>query len=102
VSNDGTPRFSDRRPLVVSTLTAVVDLLAELADSAQTRALRSKARSFETAVRAWSTVAPSKAQIAAMLDLVLELQAKALGARGTQHTSLPPGPRDRQRGRPER
>ena len=102
MSNDETPRFSDRRALVVSTLTAVVDLLSELADSAHTRALRSKARSFEAAVRAWSTVAPSDAQIAAMFDLVRELQTKAINARLPRSTSLPPGSTDSRPGRSKR
>ena len=45
-------------------------------DSVHVRALRSKARSYESAVLGWATVPPNAARVAAMLDLVSELQAK--------------------------
>ena len=69
---------SDRRPIIADILAAIFDELGKRADSAHTRALRARARGYESTMNGWTTVPPSAAQIGAMFELVTELHAKAM------------------------
>jgi hypothetical protein len=88
VDDDATVHRGTRDALIVDGLAAIFDHLAGLEDSPQVRTFRAQARSYEKATQRWSTVRPSDAQIAAMLELVSELLVEVT-------TSSPQGPSSR-------
>ena len=78
--DDATVARGSRDLLILDSLSAILEELAAMEDTAQVRSLRSQARSYESAVKAWATVRPSDAQMAAMFELVTGLHGKVLAA----------------------
>jgi hypothetical protein len=65
---------------VAEALTAVFETLEAAPDTPETRELRAQARVCERAVKHWSMTPPSEQQVDAMLHLVTELHAIAVGS----------------------
>lgn len=76
MNDDETVAGGDRRVLAAHVLTAVLDALEAIPDSPRTRKLRAHARSYESTIKAWATIKPADAQVAAMLELMTELLTK--------------------------
>ena len=85
-----TPRTSSRESLIVEALCAILRLVDGAAKTPETRGLKAQARSYEQAVKHWATVPPSRAQLDAMFEIVIELHARAVEVvslpRGSQGT----------------
>jgi hypothetical protein len=94
VDDDATVHRGTRDALIIDGLAAIFDQLGGLQDSAHVRTLRAQARSYEKAVKSWTTVRPSDVQIAAMLELVSELLVKATTA-GSPGAPAPSSSRSR-------
>ncbi len=80
---DENPTPSERKidGRIGQALSTLADILEEMTDSAHTRELRAKARSYERVVAGWEKSPPSNAQREATFDLVKELHAKVVEAR---------------------
>jgi hypothetical protein len=80
--------------LVAVALVAVFDMLRELQESPRKRELNAQARSYDQAVKHWTAVPPTEAQLQAMFDLVTELHDKVLSVRqgASSAKTLPPPP----------
>jgi hypothetical protein len=76
-----------RETLIVDAMGEVFRLLAASKQTVHVRALRTVACFYELAIKKWTTVPPSSAQIDAMLDLVTELHEKAAAAKGCAEKS---------------
>jgi hypothetical protein len=62
----------------VDALSTAYALLSRVATTARVRELLAQARSYERAVKHWTTIPPTEAQLDAMFDVVAELHAKAI------------------------
>jgi hypothetical protein len=76
--DDPTQPGLTRDALIVAALSAVFRMLRDVRPTARTRALLAQARSFDQAVKHWTTVPPSAPQLEAMFDLVTDLHAEAV------------------------
>ena len=82
---DPTQRLSRRDVLIVDVMTTVLDLLAQAPETPKTRTLLVQARTYDQAVKHWTTVPPSDAQLQAMFELVTDLHSKVLAATASSH-----------------
>jgi hypothetical protein len=90
---DSIPRLLTREVLILDALAAVLRLLREPRGSAYVRELRTQARFYENAVKRWTTVPATSAQVGAMFDLVTELHDKVVGVVGALGTRRRSGTR---------
>jgi hypothetical protein len=77
-----------RYPEVEEKLQAIHRGLAELVSSVEARGLRARARTFEAVVKHWTTVAPTKDQESAMIEVLDELLGSILEARGAASSAV--------------
>ena len=78
---DSTQRGVSREALIADALSAVFDMLRRAEKSPRVRELQAQAHSYDKAIKHWTTVPPTYAQLDAMFDLVTELHRKAMAAR---------------------
>jgi hypothetical protein len=69
---------STRLAIVEQSLIDTLERLSELPVSPRVRELRTKAESFERALRSWTTRPPTEEQRATLLKLVLELNVEVI------------------------
>jgi hypothetical protein len=75
------PRGASREALIVDALSNVFTVLTSRQETAHIRELRAQARSYEQAIKHWTTVPPTSAQLDAMLDVVTDLHGKVVAAK---------------------
>lgn len=78
MSSGSTKGKSTRLAIVEQSLTDTVERLRELPAGAQAREFRAKAESYDRALKAWMTRAPTEEQRSALLRLVLELNVEVM------------------------
>jgi hypothetical protein len=78
--DDSTQRGASRETLIVDALSEVFRMLDEMARTPHSRELRAQARSYDLAVKNWSFVAPTFAQLDAMFELVVDLHGRVVTA----------------------
>jgi hypothetical protein len=66
--------------MILDALATIFDELARAEDSVHTRELRAQARTYDLAVKNWTTIPPGAHQIDAMFELVAELHARVVSA----------------------
>jgi hypothetical protein len=70
---------STRWSIVTQSLHDSLERLRDLPVNARVRELKSRAQTYERAVRGWSVSPPTEEQRAAMVKLVLELNVEVMG-----------------------
>ena len=78
--DDSTQRGGSREALIVAALSEVFRMLGEVQNPARQRELRAQARFYDQAIKHWTTVPPTYAQLDAMFDLVTELHGNVATA----------------------
>ena len=79
--------FTSRETLIVDALSAVFHMLDKAASAPRSRELRARARFYDRAIKHWTAVPPTVAQVDAMFDLVIELHARALSGKRTRSSA---------------
>ena len=75
--DDSTQRGQSRETLIANALDEALRMLASVKQTPHVRELRAQARFYDQAVKHWTTVPPTYAQLDAMFELVIELHGSA-------------------------
>ena len=78
---DASQRGKSRETLIVDALTEVLRVLGSSKGSPHVRELLAQARFYDKAVKHWTTVPPTHAQLDAMFDLVVDLHGKVVASK---------------------
>jgi hypothetical protein len=70
-----------RDAIIATALEAVFDMLGELSVTPRIRELHAQAKVYDHAVKHWTTIPPSPAQLDAMFDLVTDLHGEVVETR---------------------
>jgi len=89
--DDPTPPSIRRDLLAEEVLTAILDAVANLADSPQKRQLGAKALSYQRTMAQWRVAKPTQAQRDALHEMVIGLQAKLMEVLRRDSLDLTPG-----------
>jgi hypothetical protein len=89
--DDQTPPSIRRDLLAEEVLAAILDAVAQMAESPQKRQLGAKALSYKRTLEQWRATRPTPAQRDALHDMVIDLQAKLMEVLRRDSLDLTPG-----------
>jgi hypothetical protein len=82
--DDSTQRGASRETLIEGALSEVFRMLEGAEKTPHLRELWAQARFYDRAVKHWTTVPPTFAQVDAMFELVVELHGKTVASQRTR------------------